>query len=382
VTDPVNPRSTPLRGHPLTRELLRDAIVGATSQVASSLTLIAAVACTCFAILVTTGQTAADEATLVAHIDSLGTRLITLSDSGGDSHISPQAASILSDRSDVTWVLGFGPAADVTNPALPMGRAPARLFVGSIPPDVTLIQGRLPQPGEAIAGRSAAPVLNLGPGLGNVTQVANTHAGRIPVVGVIEATGPLEFLNDAVLIAANADEVSDVRYLYIMASDVTVVSALQASLRDSPPAEHGSAVSVEAPSGAISLREMMTGHLGASARQLMAVVMGVMALVVCATVLSSAMSHRRDFGRRRALGASRSSLVIGVLTQVAIVTIGAAALGTAVGLITVHAMTGSAPTWRFSCGVAGLTTVLALASTLPIAVFAATRDPLRILRVP
>ncbi|MCR6712605.1 MAG: hypothetical protein NVV57_07860 [Demequina sp.] len=114
----------------------------------------------------------------------------------------------------------------------------------------------------------------------------------------------------------------------------------------------------------------------------MAVVMGVGAVIIAVTVLSAVISRRRDFGRRRALGATRSALVATVLAQATIGAIIGTALGIGAGVMTLAATTGSLPTWQFIAGVAGLAVLLMLVTSTPIATYAAFRDPLRILRVP
>ncbi len=368
-------------GVPHVRELMRDAADSARAQKAVTGTLVAVLATVCFAILVTTGQAAASEAAVVAQIDTAGTRLIALSDNGGDAGILPDAPDTLAALGDVTWAFGLGEAVDVTNPALPEGRAAARALVGTLPDDLTLVRGRLPQPGEAIAGAGAAATLHLGAGLGTV-QPPDGATPAVGVVGVFEATGPLAGLRNTVLIATDATDLDTLRFVYALATDVTTVDRLQATLATATPARDPAALTVEAPSGAIALRDVIAGRLGAASRQQMALIMGVTAVIIAVTMLSATAARRRDFGRRRALGATRSALVAGLLTQTSLGAVVGITLGTAAGLTTLALTTGELPTWRFTAGVAGLALLLTLAAAAPIATHAAHRDPLRILRVP
>ncbi|ACZ29884.1 protein of unknown function DUF214 [Xylanimonas cellulosilytica DSM 15894] len=368
-------------GVPRGRELARDAVESARAQKAITSTLVAVLAAVCFAILVTTGQAAASEAAVIAQIDSAGTRLIVLSDDGGNAGIQPDAPGAIAALSDVTWAFGLGEAVDVTNPALPEGRAAARALVGTLPDDLTLVRGRLPQPGEAIAGAGAAAALHLGPGLGTV-QPRDVSAPPVGVVGTFEATGPLTGLRDVVLIATEAADLGTLRFVYALATDVTTVDRLQAALATSTPALHPEALTIEAPSGAIALRDVIAGRLGAASRQQMALIMGITAVIVAVTMLSATAARRRDFGRRRALGATRSALVAGLLLQTSIGTIVGITLGSTSGLTTLALTTGALPTWRFTAGVGGLALLLTLLAATPIAAHAAHRDPLRILRVP
>lgn len=279
----------------------------------------------------------------------------------------------------MSWALGLGAAVDATNPDLPVGRAASRAMVGELPSDIPLLHGRRPYLGEAIAGSRAGAALNLGRGLGCVRAIDQPDADPVGVVGVFEATGPLAFLNDTVLVATAPDDVETLRYVCVMAADVTLVDRLESVLTTSTPALDPRVVAVETPQGAIALSDVIAGRLGAASRQLMAVVMGIGAVIVGVTVLSAVIARRRDFGRRRALGATRSALVATLLVQCAVVGI---AVGTGAGLATLAASTGSLPSWRFVVGVAGLALLLTLATATPIAAYAAHRDPLRILRVP
>lgn len=369
-------------GVPRLDELVRDAVIGARAQLVATLTLVLVLATVCFAILVTTGQAAANEARVVAQIDSVGTRLIALSDDGGVAGILPTAPGVLAGISDVSWALGLGAAVDVRNPALPDGRAASRAMVGELPADVGLVLGRRPRTGEAVVGSGAAAALNLGPGLGRVQAIDQPDGDPVGVVGVFEVTGPLAFLNDTVLIAVAPGDVETLRYVYVMAADVTLVDRLESVLATSTPALDPRVLTVETPQGAIALRDVIAGRLGAASRQLMAVVMGIGAVIIGVTVLSAVIARRRDFGRRRALGATRSALVATLLAQCAVGAVIGIVAGTGAGLATLTATTGSLPTWRFVVGVAGLALLLTLATATPIATYAAHRDPLRILRVP
>lgn len=379
VPSPGERRPSGWPGMPRLGEVLRDAAASARAQIAASLTLVLVLATMVFAVLVTTGQAAASEAQIVAQIDSAGTRLIVLSDEGGASGMQASAPARLAGLSDVSWAAGLGPAVDVTNPALPLNRAASRALVGPLPPDLVLVQGRSPRPGEAVAGAGAAVALNLGPGLGRI-QVPG--ADPVGVVGVFQASGPLANLNNTVLVATDPADIAQLRYIYVMAADVTVIDRLEHVITTSTPVLNPAALTVETPSGAVAFRDVIAGRLGAASRQLMAVIMIVGAIVIAVTVLAGTSTRRREFGRRRALGATRSTLVATLLIQTTIAAVPGILIGTTAGLITLHATTGLLPSWRFTTGVAGLTLLLTLAASTPIATIAAHRDPLRILRVP
>ena len=368
-------------GTPRVGSLLRDAADGARAQVATTITLVLVLATVCFAILVTTGQAAASEARVIEQIDHAGTRLIAVSDDGGTAGILPQAPGVLAPISDVSWTFGLGAAFEVVNPLLPANRVAARAMVGDLPEDLPLIRGRAPQVGEAVAGSGTVVPLNLTQALGAV-QGAEPGDQAVGVVGVFEATGPLAGLANTVLIATDPTGIDSLRFVYVMARDVAVVDRLEDVLLTSTPALNPAALTIETPSGAIALRDVIAGNLGAASRQLMAVVMAVGAILIAVTMFAATAAKRRDFGRRRALGATRTTLITALLTQTTIGAIPGILLGTTTGLITLHTTTGSLPNPRFTAGVAGLALLITLTAATPIATHAATRDPLRILRVP
>lgn len=369
-----------LPGRPRPRDLLLEGVANARSQVGTTVTLIVVLAAVCFSILMTTGQSAASERAVINQIDTAGTRMIAISDDQGQAAISPKAVRILEDVSDVSWAFGLGEAFDVTNATLADQRAGARPLVGELPEDITLIAGRLPQAGEAIIGAEIADQLHIPQGYGSVTPVGG--GAVVPVVGSFVAEGPLESLNATILVATPPEDLSAIRYLYVMATDVSAVERLGVMLETSTPANHPEAITVETPSGVIALREVVAGELGATSRALMAVVMIVGALIISVTMFGATTSKRRDFGRRRALGATRSALIVGLLVQTAVGALVGILIGCVGGLLILSQQSGELPAPTFTIGVAGLALLITLAAATPVALHAATRDPLRILRVP
>lgn len=373
-------------------DLLADAVLTAWAQRVATITTVIVLAVVCFVALVTAGQSAASERRIVDQIDSVGTRLITISDDGGSAGIRAEGIAGLAAMSDVSWVIGLGPASDVGNVVMAGDAAgvTARALIGELPPDLVLVAGRRPAPGDAVVGERAARALGLRDGAGTLAPTEllraatpTAHDARlVPVVGVVEASGPLANLGDAVLVATTPDEDTQVRFVHVMARDVTVVERLASALATSVPADNPAAVTVDTPAGALALRDVVAGELGASARRLLAVVLGVGAVIVAVTMLGAVAARRRDIGRRRALGATRSAIVVGVLAQTTAAAVVGILLGSASGLLALHRSTGATPAPAFVLGVAGLTVVTALVGAIGPAIAAALRDPMRILRVP
>lgn len=373
---------TGLPGRPGLWALVRDSLAGAVAQPLATMTVAFVVLVVCVSVLVTTGQAAVAEQQVVARIDGTGARLLTVVDESGRAEIVAAGLASLQAIDAVEWVLGLGAVTDVRNAAyLTDERAVAsRPFYGALPEDLEIVAGRAPVLGEAVVGSDAADALHLADGIGTVVTVDGTSS--LPVVGVVEGAGPLARLDGTVLVASGPAPGAAVRTVYVMARDATQVSALGLALTEVVAAVDPAALAVDAPEGAVALQAVVTGDLGAGARRTMLLVLGIGLVVVVVTTYGSTTARRRELGRRRALGATRSALVLVVLTQVAVAGATGALVGVASGMVVVHRLTGDLPPGAFVAGVAGLAVLVAILGGLVPAVAAARRDPLKILRVP
>lgn len=365
--------------------LLVEGVAGARAQPIITITTALVIAIVCLVVLATTGQSAASEQAVVAHIDSLGSRLVVAFDQSGDAHIQPDSVKDVAALDQVSWAFAVGPVVDLTNADSPREDVvPARTLFGHTPTALPLTIGRAPGAGEAIIGTDAARTLGLRDGVGVVTD--GTRAW--PVVGVFQADGPLSGLKGTVLVAAGATTVGagahppEARYVYAMARDVGAVGLLSRALPAVLRSQHASAITIDEPSGVIELREAVAGELGRSSRMLMALVLAVGLSIITITVTGAVAGRRRDFGRRRALGASRTAIVVLVLLQTATAGLAGAIVGTGAGLVVVHNLAGREPSLGFTCGVAALSFLIALVGSVAPAILAANRDPVQILRVP
>ncbi|KGM13923.1 FtsX-like permease family protein [Cellulomonas bogoriensis] len=370
-----------LPGTPRPRDLVTDGIRSAVAQRVPTVTAALVVALVCLVVLLTTGRTAATERAVVDSIDLVGSRLITVTDSTGQAYIDVAAVDEVSRLSGVDAVLGLGPVRDGRNrdlPRVPVG-VPVRPYVGDLERAVRLTAGRAPDaPRQAAAGTAALAELAMDGPAGAVT----TGDVVVGVVGEFSADGPLASLDGSVLTVPAAGEEFPLRVLYVVAAGATDAARLAEDIEHVLPAREPTHVDIAASTSVLQLREVVTGTLGAGARLLMAGVL-VMGLVVLAVTMFGAVAgRRRDFGRRRALGASRSSVVVLVLVQAACAGTVGVTLGTAAGVGAVVLLAGSAPGAAFVAGLMGVVLLVTLLAAVPPAVTASRRDPVSILRVP
>ncbi|WP_425955658.1 FtsX-like permease family protein [Xylanimonas sp. McL0601] len=368
-------------GYPRPRALLVDGVRATLAQPVATAAALLVVALVCVVVMVTAGRTAATERQVLSTIDQTGTRLITVTDGSGNAGFAPDSVAVAAGVHGVSWALGLGPATDAVagsgQRAPATAGVPLRDYVGTLPDDVTLVSGRLPQrPGEAVAGVGAVQRLGLTDGAGPVT------AGRVQatVVGVVHARGALARLDETVLVTPDRDV--PLRYLYVTARSAVEVPAVAQAVKAALHVDHPERLTVETSDAAMRLREVVSGRLGAASRQLTAAVLAVGVVVVGVTMLGMVSARRRDFGRRRALGASRSVIVVLVLIHAGLAACAGAVLGTVVGSTVVAVTSRAVPSLAYVIALAALTVLAAMAGSVPPALLAARRDPVRILRVP
>jgi len=372
-------------GRPRPLVLWRDAIKATLANPISSITASFIVALLCFVVLMTAGRTAATEAGVLASLDDAGARLITVTDTTGQAGLHPQSVDVLQQLPGVAWVLGFGAATDAViqvpgslTGQIPVG-VPVRTMVGQLPADCPIITGRPPvTPGEAVAGRQAATTLGLIDGAGPVI----TSQQQTGVVGVVDLTGALSRFSDTVLIDASPSQAGLLRYIYVVANNAADITTITNNISAAVWVDQPAQMVIETSDAILALQHVISGQLGASSRQLMAAIMGVGVGVVAATMFAVVGSKRRDFGRRRALGASRTAIVTLVLIQAGLTAITGAIVGCTIGLAAIRLTSGILPTPQFSTGFATLAILAATTGAVPPAILASRRDPVRELRVP
>lgn len=369
------------RGYPRLLALAGESIRTAVSQPVPTIILGLLVAAAAGVILGTVGQTAAAEADVLARIDEAGTRSIVLVDTQGRAGLAPEAVERIVSLSGVEWAIGFGPAVDFRNSELDGGRpAAVRVVYGGLPgePYVTTASwdGRA---GIVLVGPGAQAVLGLAAPVGGLTGTTE----HLAVVGWLRAREPLEFLNNGV-VAAPDPRATDptVRSIQVLANRPEDVAAVAEAARALAGAEDPTSLAVETSEAFAQLRAAVAGELGRYSRQLVIMVLVVAIALVGLTVYGSVTTRKRDFGRRRALGASRTTLIGLVVTQTTTIAFTGALIGSAAGTWAAWQWSGSTPDTSFIVAVSTLCILSAVAASLPPATIAAYRDPVRILRVP
>ena len=350
----------------------------ALSQPAPTAVTVLIVAVACGVIVSTTGQTVAIERDVLSRIDDAGTRTIVVEDVDGRAQLRAEAIDRINALGDVEWAVGFGLARDV-RPAGLVGAPPVpiRALFGTLPSDVTSSGGSW-EPGTALAGLDAISALGMETAAGPVELMGEQRP--IGLVGWFEAAAPLDFLNRSLLTGPTAGE-SVIRIFVVVrtAERVADVNAAIATILD--PAEPTS-VAIRTSERLVEVRAAVQGQLGAFGRDIVAATLAAGLVLTVLNVFAAVTARRRDFGRRRALGASRMDLAALVIMQMVPLAALGAVLGGIVGTLVVHQLTRAAPQADFTVAVGILAVAATTVAGLPPAALAAYRDPVRVLRVP
>lgn len=360
--------------------LLREGIATTWANKVPSALVTIIVAVMVAATLATVGRTAAAEELLSQRLDSAGSRLLAIADTRSADLLGPAVITQSNNLSVAERAVGIVAPIDVVNGAIGQGgeRAPSWGVIGDMAAVAHLTAGRWPLPGEALVSAAAQDMLGLTDAIGFVTQASTENPPEFAIVGAFTPREPFENFQVGVLYNGG-DEPSDSLQVILNRPDqATVAQDLVLGLI-APPEPR--ALRITSPIGLAELRSQVVGDMTTFGRTLLLGVMGSGALLTAIIVLADVLVRRKDLGRRRALGATRSNVVALVVSRTVVPSLLGAAIGTAAGLWLSAGIQTSIPT-DFVAGVIILAVLAAVLSAIPPALYAATRDPVRVLRTP
>lgn len=356
--------------------MLREALLMSWAAKVSTALIAIVTGAMCAVGLLTVGQSAANERAIAAQLDQAGARKLVVRDVRDGGFINAATATLTSRLSTAERVAAFATPIDVTNGKLGPGatKVPAWQFATSPDAAIVLTRGRPAQPGEALVSEDALAPLGLAAPLGFV--VAPSGA-QWPVVGAFRATDAFTDLDAGVLINNPDAALTSLTVVARTASDARATQ--QATLGILAPADP-TAVQVESPAGAADTALGVGQQLGDYGHQLLLTILSAGGLFIATVVLTDVLTRRRDLGRRRTLGISRSDLVSLVVTRALV----AGSVGTFIGC-----MAAQAPWWKitpaptaFVAGLAIETLLVTVIAAAPPALMAAWQDPVAVLRTP
>ncbi len=173
-----------------------------------------------------------------------------------------------------------------------------------------------------------------------------------------------------------------VSVLVIVTTDATAVAAVTDIIRPIVSGPEVGEVTINSSEQLASLRGSISEQLGAFGAALTAGSLLLAGALVSIVQSALVMLRRKDWGRRRALGASRSLITALSMTQTGVVSLIGVLLGVGGSLLALRLSGDPLPSLRFSGAVATLALAVSLAAALIPAAIASRRDPIKELRVP
>jgi len=362
--------------------IAREAVATAWSQPVASIVSMVIVAGMCATVLLTTGRTVGAEQAVLGSIDSAGTRSIIVR-ADVDAGLTTDVLDRLANVEGIQWAGAFGGAVDVQNAAVPGGpKVPVRLAWSDDLAQLG-ISDQLP-----IANKSALASSNAMDRLGmpdDAGGVVTSTGADYAVVGSFKVPSYLTFLEPLVIVpqSRSADDApAPVSVLVVIASRPDLVAPITQAVTSVLAVNDPTKVKVSTSANLATLRALIQGQLGSFGRNLVVVIFTLTAALVAAILYGLVMLRRKDFGRRRALGASQALIVALLLVQMAALSVVGAALGSMAAAIGLALGGDPLPNLGFFVAVDVLAVAVGVVAALLPAVAAARRDPLKELRVP
>ena len=367
-------------GRPRAGYLVLDAVRRLWHPIAPTLVAVLIAFAATVALFATTWQALASQQRTLERINSPAGRLIEITDPQGEAGLSARSVAAVERMSGVEWVFGIGPAVDVRSVGIDGGAtAPARPAYGSFPMPIDADDAGSLMPGQALAGPGLIDRLGLGDGVGAVTS----RTLNAVIVDGFVAASPIESLNASVLVSTDA-EVDGARLLtlWVSVADVSQLPDMTTALTGTVVASDVGALRVTTSDELALLSADISAELARSAQVTIAGLVVAVAVLIGAVQFGRVASMSRDIGRRRALGANRTAIMLTVLLTAALSMAVGALLGTAAGLVVTAAIAGALPPLGFTVSVGLLILLASILGAVPPAIRASRLDPVAILRVP
>lgn len=348
------------------------------SRIPSALIMVV-VAAMCVTTLVTVGSSAGAVASVTQRLEEAGARRLVVGDGGRQGFINGRTLGEVRAVSGVQSAHALGLPFDAVNGVFGAGgpSVPVWPVLGETSGMARLVRGRAPLPGEAIVSITRLNALRLQEPAGYLVNPDTQQ--QYAIVGAFVPEPGFEDTSAGALAVAPPDAIA--QELRIIVDDITrapvTVKAVMGILSPADP----STVRVESPTALAQTARDLHAQLVRQGRSLLFMILGAGGFFVAAVILADVLVRRRDLGRRRTLGISRLDLIALVVLRALWTAALGAALGVALGWWLTSRQGVSVPA-DFTVAAAVLGTLIAAMASMPPAVFAATRDPVAVMRTP
>lgn len=358
--------------------LLREAVLTARSYKTASIITVLTIVAMMVAVMLTTGRSVGASNSVLGTIDSAGSRSILIR-AESDAGVTSDVVIRLRSLADVEWAAAFSPVTDATNAAVPDGpRVPLRYIYSDSTTVLGVPADQRERGASAWASPQALELLGMDQPAGAVTEVAGRTFG---VVAELSTPDYLKQFEPLLLAPRDVRSNETVGTIVVIASSPEAVGAVSAAALSLVAAQNPASVTVQTSSALADLRAVIESQLGSFSKGLVVALLALAGLVISVVLYGLVMMRRKDFGRRRALGATRGLVVSLIVLQTALLS----ALGVSVGVgasLAILLVSGDPlPDATFIAGTAILTIAVSVVAAVLPGIAASRRDPIRELRV-
>ncbi len=360
--------------------LVREAAASARSQAVASVLTILMIAGMVLTVMLTTGRTVAAEQDVLQSIDDVGTRTIMIR-AEDEAGVTSDVLQRIENIDGIQWSAAFSTAVDATNTLVPDGaKVAVRYAYGDHltslgVPTHTAVPGQL-----AYASPLALERFGLPDAAGAITVTGGQTFG---VGGTLTTPGFLGGFEPLALIPQpeyTGDET--VNIITVIADSPESVGPVSDAVLSVLAASDPSRLTLQTSEQLANLRGLIESQLGSFSRGLVLVLLALTGALVAVILYGLVMMRRKDFGRRRALGATRGFIITLLLTQTALLALAGILVGNTTATIALAATGSPHPGAAFTAAVSLLALGTALLAALAPAIAASRREPIRELRVP
>lgn len=362
--------------------IVLEALASARAQPVASFVSIVMVAGMCATVLLTTGRTVGAEQAVIGSIDSEGTRSIVIR-ADPSAALDVSVLDRIANLQGIEWAGAFGGAHDVTNSQVLDGaKVPVRLAWSDSFDELGIPLTQAVPNATAWASSSALEQLGMPDKSGGVTgDLGATFA----VAGEIQTPDFLSMLEPLVIVPQDRQDTSTGEYvsvLVVIASRPDLVAPVTQAVQSVLAVNDPTKIKTTTSESLATLRALVQGQLGSFGRNLVVIIFALTAVLVAVILYGLVMLRRKDFGRRRALGASRPLIVGLLLAQMAMLSLVGAAVGTGIAIASLGLSGDPIPGVPFLIALNILAIAVGTFAALVPAIAASRRDPLKELRVP
>jgi len=360
--------------------VVREAFASAISQPVASILTILMIAGMIVTVMLTTGRTVGAEQRVLGSIDDAGTRTIQIRAENG-AGLTSDVLDRIAGIDGIEWAAGFSAAIDATNTQIPDGtRVPVRLAYGTHLERLG-IPAHSPVPGGlAYASPLALTQFGLPDIAGSITLTTGTSygmAGQLHTPDFLAGFEPVTLIPQP---EVTGDETVNV--LLVIADRPDLVAPVSDAVLSVLAVDDPTKITVQTSEALAQLRQIVQTQLGTFARGLVLIILAVTGILVAIILYGLVMMRRKDFGRRRALGATRALIIALLLTQIGLLALAGILAGVTASTIILALSGDPQPGWTFTTAATTLAIATALTAALIPALAAARREPIHELRVP